>query len=99
MFSLLSTRKPITQLISLLVVPNLALGYVHCSRTVRDVNPPLLTTADGSNLTENRISWFDGGVANVTETCVDKHLGKNKIALIWEKDEPGTQEYVTYEVQ
>ena len=37
-------------------------------------------------------------MTNVTETCVDQHLGKNKIALIWEKDEPGTQEYVTYEV-
>ena len=59
----------------------------------------LLTLADGCDLSANLISWFEGGVANVTETCVDQHLGKNKIALIWEKDEPGNEEYVTYEVQ
>lgn len=30
--------------------------------------------------------------------CVDRHCEDtpNRIALIWEKDEPGTQEYVTY---
>ena len=30
--------------------------------------------------------------------CVDRHYFKNpdRVALIWEKDEPGTQEYVTY---
>ena len=49
-------------------------------------------------MASGQISWFDGGVLNVTESCVDRHLGKDKVALIWEKDEPGTQEYVTYEV-
>jgi acetyl-CoA synthetase len=31
--------------------------------------------------------------------CVDRHFREapNKIALIWERDEPGTEEYVTYE--
>jgi acetyl-CoA synthetase len=31
--------------------------------------------------------------------CVDRHYLKNpeKVALIWEKDEPNQQEYVTYE--
>jgi acetyl-CoA synthetase len=31
--------------------------------------------------------------------CVDRHYKKNpnKVAIIWEKDEPGSQEYVTYE--
>jgi acetyl-CoA synthetase len=30
--------------------------------------------------------------------CVDRHVQANpeKIALIWEKDEPGQQEYITY---
>ena len=34
----------------------------------------------------------------VLVNCVDRHVEKNpdRIALIWEKDEPGTQEYVTY---
>lgn len=31
--------------------------------------------------------------------CVDRHFRNNphKVALIWEKDEPGMQEYITYE--
>ena len=31
--------------------------------------------------------------------CVDRHYLKNpqKVALIWDKDEPGTEERVTYE--
>jgi len=30
--------------------------------------------------------------------CVDRHLEKSadSIALIWEKDEPGTEEFITY---
>ena len=30
--------------------------------------------------------------------CVDRHYeaDPDRVALIWEKDEPGTQEYVTY---
>lgn len=43
--------------------------------------------------------WFVGGKLNVSVNCVDRHYLKNpkKVALIWEKDEPGNQEYVTYE--
>jgi len=30
--------------------------------------------------------------------CVDRHAEKNpdRLALVWEKDEPGTQQYITY---
>ena len=30
--------------------------------------------------------------------CIDRHLetDPDKVALIWEKDEPGQQEFVTY---
>ena len=33
-----------------------------------------------------------------TENCVDRHANKNpeSVALIWEKDEPGSHETVTY---
>ena len=46
-----------------------------------------------------RLKWFIGGKLNVSVNCVDRHFRKdpNKIALNWEKDEPGCQEYVTYE--
>ncbi|XP_013387971.1 acetyl-coenzyme A synthetase 2-like, mitochondrial [Lingula anatina] len=42
--------------------------------------------------------WFLGGKLNVTESCIDRHVEStpNKVALIWEKDEPGTEEHVTY---
>jgi hypothetical protein len=33
-----------------------------------------------------------------TENCLDRHANKNpeSVALIWEKDEPGSHETVTY---
>ncbi|KAJ8321195.1 hypothetical protein KUTeg_001253 [Tegillarca granosa] len=50
------------------------------------------------NLGQGKIRWFLGGKLNASVNCVDRHLTDkgNSIALIWEKDEPGTQEYVTY---
>jgi acetyl-CoA synthetase len=46
-----------------------------------------------------QLKWFVDGKMNVSVNCVDRHYFKNpqKVALIWEKDEPGTQEHVTYE--
>ena len=34
----------------------------------------------------------------MSENCIDRHAAKNpdKVALIWEKDEPGTEERITY---
>jgi acetyl-CoA synthetase len=45
-----------------------------------------------------QMKWFLGGKLNVAVNCVDRHLEKNadRIALIWEKDEPGAQESFTY---
>ena len=42
--------------------------------------------------------WFDGGALNVSENCVDRHLGtarENKAALIFE-GEPGDVRTITY---
>ena len=35
-----------------------------------------------------------------TVNCVDRHAADNpdRVALIWEKDEPGQQEYITYKL-
>lgn len=35
---------------------------------------------------------------DVKVNCIDRHYLKNpnKVALIWEKDEPGTQQCITY---
>ncbi len=37
------------------------------------------------------IKWFQGGIMNITENCLDRHLAQNgdKIAYIWEPNEPG----------
>jgi acetyl-CoA synthetase len=44
------------------------------------------------------LKWFVDGKLNVSVNCVDRHYLKNpnKVALIWEKDEPNQAEHVTY---
>ncbi|XP_066538091.1 acetyl-coenzyme A synthetase 2-like, mitochondrial [Hoplias malabaricus] len=50
------------------------------------------------DLNTGKIRWFLGGKLNVSVNCLDVHVAKDpeKVALIWEKDEPGTEERVTY---
>ncbi len=42
--------------------------------------------------------WFEGGQINISSNCIDKHLkdNGNKIALIWEGDNPGDNLKFTY---
>ena len=42
--------------------------------------------------------WFDGGKTNITLNCIDRHLedNGNKVALIWEGDEPGNSKEITF---
>lgn len=42
------------------------------------------------NFTEPSIKWFGGGKLNITENCLDRHLGTigNKPAIIWEPNDP-----------
>ncbi|MCD6462027.1 MAG: acetate--CoA ligase [Thermoplasmata archaeon] len=49
---------------------------------------------------EAKIAWFKGGKLNVSYNCLDRHLKKgrkDKIALIWEGNEPGEDKTFTYE--
>nr|XP_006822135.1 PREDICTED: acetyl-coenzyme A synthetase 2-like, mitochondrial-like [Saccoglossus kowalevskii] len=50
------------------------------------------------DFTKGKIAWFQGGQLNVTVNCVDRHKDRtpDKIALIWEKDEPNMHETLTY---
>jgi acetyl-CoA synthetase len=43
-------------------------------------------------------SWFSGGKLNVTVNCIDRHLAErgDKIALIWEGDNPVESTDITY---
>jgi acetyl-CoA synthetase len=44
------------------------------------------------------IKWFEDGVLNVAANCLDRHLETrgNKIAIIWEGDDPKASRTVTY---
>lgn len=51
-----------------------------------------------SDFAQGAITWFPGGKLNACENCVDRHVTENgdKVALIWEADEPGNEQYITY---
>ena len=48
---------------------------------------------------EAKFEWFSDGVLNASINCIDRHMKKNpdKIALIWEQDEPGQEIKITYQ--
>ncbi|XP_065256891.1 acetyl-coenzyme A synthetase 2-like, mitochondrial [Emys orbicularis] len=55
-------------------------------------------TACDSQLGPDRVRWFPGGRLNVSVNCLDQHVHQSpdRVALIWEKDEPGTEVNITY---
>ncbi len=44
------------------------------------------------------IKWFEDGVLNVSENCIDRHLKYKgeKAAIIWEGDDPANSKNITY---
>ena len=58
---------------------------------------PFNSVRQGSFLNGD-IAWFSQGQLNVSANCVDRHALKNpsKVAIIWEADEPGQHQYITY---
>jgi acetyl-CoA synthetase len=42
------------------------------------------------NFQDPEIKWFEGAELNITENCLDRHLAErgNKLALIWEPNDP-----------
>jgi len=55
-------------------------------------------TLSGGFTGDVRIRWFEDGTLNASVSCLDRHLARNgdKTAIIWEGDDPNTQEKVTY---
>ncbi|MEM9744067.1 MAG: acetate--CoA ligase [Pseudomonadota bacterium] len=47
---------------------------------------------------EHSVSWYGDGELNACVNCVDRHLEHrgDKVALLWEGDEPGTTASLTY---
>jgi acetyl-CoA synthetase len=52
----------------------------------------------GSSAKDLQVRWFTGGKLNVSYNCLDRHLKKrgDKIAIIWEGNEPGEDKTFTY---
>ncbi len=50
------------------------------------------------DFSEGLVSWFLGGRLNACENCVDRHVRDkgDEVAIIWEPDEPGKEERITY---
>ncbi len=44
------------------------------------------------------VKWFADGELNVSVNCIDRHLenNANKVAIIWEGDDPNDSEVITY---
>ena len=45
------------------------------------------------------IKWFEDGELNVSYNCIDRHakINPNKVAIIWEGDDPNNTKKITYE--
>ena len=44
------------------------------------------------------IKWFEDGVLNASASCLDRHAAAHpdRVAIIWESDDPNVSEKVTY---
>jgi acetyl-CoA synthetase len=44
------------------------------------------------------IRWFEDGSLNITESCLDRHVGPrgDKVAILWEGDDPSQIRKITY---
>ncbi|MEJ0094356.1 MAG: acetate--CoA ligase [Methylocella sp.] len=47
---------------------------------------------------EVSIKWFEDGVTNVAQNCIDRHLARSgdEIAIIWEGDDPHQSKHISY---
>ena len=52
-----------------------------------------------TNIEKGEFKWFKGGQLNASVNCIDRHLpeNKNKVALIWEGDDPKESKKITYQ--
>ncbi|MFT7518795.1 MAG: acetyl-CoA synthetase [Kiritimatiellia bacterium] len=68
------------------------------SRITWRTSPKLGLNGSFHNIRDQPITWFADGTLNVTESCLDRHLELrgDKIAILWEGDEPGDVRRITY---
>jgi acetyl-CoA synthetase len=61
------------------------------------IKPPT-KTLEGDFSGDIRVTWFADGTLNASVSCLDRHLATrgDQTAIIWEGDDPNTQQHVTY---
>ena len=57
------------------------------------------TQIQETDIKKGEIAWFKGGKLNASVNCIDRHLQENseKIAFIWEGDNPNESKNITYQ--
>jgi acetyl-CoA synthetase len=57
------------------------------------------TQIQETDIKKGEIVWFKGGKLNASVNCIDRHLPENseKIAFIWEGDNPNESKNITYQ--
>lgn len=55
-------------------------------------------TVMNCDYSRGHIRWFEGGLLNVSENCLDRHLAErsDQVAIIWEGDDPTRDKKITY---
>uniref|UniRef100_A0A8D0AX39 Acetyl-coenzyme A synthetase n=1 Tax=Sander lucioperca TaxID=283035 RepID=A0A8D0AX39_SANLU len=78
-------------------VSNSASFWAAAARQRLNWISPFHTTQD-CDLSRGEIKWFEGGKLNVSVNCLDRHVHTcpERVALIWERDEPGSEVKITY---
>ena len=71
--------------------------WAEHSKRVAWMTPPTKMLS-GDFTGDVKIKWFEDGVLNVTESCLDRHLATrgDQVAIIWEGDNPADSLKVTY---
>ena len=59
------------------------------------------TRAMDCDMKAGQFKWFEDGTLNASVNCVDRHAATNpdKVAIIWEKDEPGQHVKVSFHLR
>ena len=69
----------------------------EAARRVAWIKPPSIIK-NTSFTGDVSIKWFEDGVLNLTETCLDRHLAErgDQVAIIFEGDDPASGRKITY---
>src|SRR5690606_3602685 len=72
--------------------------WARMGRRIDWIQPYTKVKDTSFDLQDFRIRWYYDGKLNVSANCLDRHLTKrgDKIAIIWEGDDPRLSETITY---